>query len=306
MIHSFCPASIINTTWAASGARLPTPLRICTDTYRVYFAARCPENFSRIGYLDIYFNENNAFVQSYSTSPSLDLGDVGMFDEHGSLPSAVLQLDDRLLMFYTGWRRCVQESFFQASIGIAESYDNGITFNRLFKGPILGQNIYDPTLAASPTIFIKDERIFLVYCSGKNWIYHSQGPWPRYLLQAREVLCLNTFRLSDPIDLVSLDAEHFNQTRGQIISHNAGYSLILCATNGSHMPYHLYSSFSANRFPLFTDRPQLITAYDQLDGACQMQCYPAVIEADGCSMLFFNGNQYGKDSFFVDDQFHIV
>ena len=77
MILSFNPSEVINSSWAVSGARLPTPLYLGKNIYRVYFAARCPDNFSRIGYLDLHFEGDGASVHAYSKYPSLGCGAPG-------------------------------------------------------------------------------------------------------------------------------------------------------------------------------------------------------------------------------------
>ena len=92
----------------------------------------------------------------------MNLGPLGAFDEHGIFPFAVLRDGSRILAYTCGWSRRVSVPV-ETSIGLAESQDHGLTFNRIGVGGdnlIVNKRIEDPFLifpnAANPAFPLRN------------------------------------------------------------------------------------------------------------------------------------------------------
>ena len=67
--------------WAQSHAYIPTPL-VLPDRIRVFIAFWDNQQVGRIGYVDV--NKNNPLkIINISSSPVLDIGEPGTFDDNG-------------------------------------------------------------------------------------------------------------------------------------------------------------------------------------------------------------------------------
>ena len=93
----------------------------------------------------------NISIVSYSKNPVLTPGSLGCFDDNGVTPSCVLPLDENLLaLYYIGWNpgSTVRDLYG----GLALSKDNGLSFERYSKAPLLERSITDPYLNTAPWV----------------------------------------------------------------------------------------------------------------------------------------------------------
>ncbi|HEV3473273.1 MAG TPA: hypothetical protein VG408_08735 [Actinomycetota bacterium] len=84
-------------------AQIPTVL-VQRDRLRIYFATRPEPGLSLTTFLDVDADEPRRILYVHP-EPILDLGRPGSFDEHGIMPSCVLQLGSRVWLYYGGWSR---------------------------------------------------------------------------------------------------------------------------------------------------------------------------------------------------------
>ena len=113
------------TDWMATHAQNPMPEPLGGDRYRIHFATRDRSNRSRGGYFDFDIR-NPSRVLAVSAVPTIDLGELGAFDDSGVMPSALVEVDRVRQMYYTGWARAVDVPF-SFHIGLAVS-DDGVAY----------------------------------------------------------------------------------------------------------------------------------------------------------------------------------
>ena len=108
-----------------------------------FIGVRNSEGQSHIGFVDIK-NQNKKFeVISFSKTPSLLPGELGTFDDNGVLPSSLIKLGKKLHLFYIGWRPGGTTRY-SLIAGHATSKNNGKTFVRSSKAPLLKTNHHEP------------------------------------------------------------------------------------------------------------------------------------------------------------------
>lgn len=154
--------------WAYSHVHKPTPILIDDSTLRIYFGVRDTKNRTRTTFIDVN-PENPHQINYIHDKPCLDLGKIGAFDDSGVNVSSIVKYDDRLYMYYIGWNPSTTVHT-RNSIGIAVSNDNGITFERLYDGPILDRNKEEPYYTGTVFVNYSSERGWnMWYTSGTKW-----------------------------------------------------------------------------------------------------------------------------------------
>jgi predicted GH43/DUF377 family glycosyl hydrolase len=113
--------------WMKSHAQVPTVL-VKEDRLRVYFAARPRQTLSLTTYVDIDINDFSR-VLYLNPDPILEPGSEGAFDENGIMPSAVVEDDGVVYLYYSGWSRGVGVPYSNYT-GLAVSSNGGSTFEK--------------------------------------------------------------------------------------------------------------------------------------------------------------------------------
>ncbi len=161
--------------WMHEYAQAPCVL-IAEDFVRVYFSCRPPRDadgqcVSYTAFVDL--DRKNLFrVVRMATHPILELGGRGCFDEFGIYPVSVLRVGRDVWAYYTGHTRCESVPF-NTAIGLAISRDNGETFERMGRGPVLSYSPDEPFGLSGPKIRKFNGQFFLYYITGKRWIENN-------------------------------------------------------------------------------------------------------------------------------------
>ena len=118
---------------------------VLSDRVRIYFSTRERDSvgkyLSHVAFVD--FDKNMQNIIGVSNHTVIELGELGCFDEHGIFPFNVVRDGNRVLAYTTGWNRKVSVSV-DASIGLAISHDDGLTFQKYGKGPVLAASLNEP------------------------------------------------------------------------------------------------------------------------------------------------------------------
>lgn len=180
----FNPIDYRDKSWMYEYAQAPS-IVVFEKTVRVFFSSRpAPENgqyVSRMGYIDL--NKENLFeIVSLCEAPVLSLGGLGTFDEFGTYPVSVIQVNDEILAYYAGWTRCESVPF-NAAIGVAKSKDNGNSFQRLGQGPVVPYTPDEPFVMGSPKIRKFGKTWYLWYSATREWIPNDGQPQPVYKIR---------------------------------------------------------------------------------------------------------------------------
>src|SRR5215831_526086 len=91
--------------WAKSHAQVPT-LLLKKDRVRVYFATRPQSDLTLTTFCDLDINDLSKVIY-VNDKPILDLGEPGTFDQFGIMPSSIIEKDNIIYLYYSGWSRSV-------------------------------------------------------------------------------------------------------------------------------------------------------------------------------------------------------
>jgi len=262
--------------WMYSHAQNPSVL-ILEDRLRVYFTCRPKKDASGnvasvTTFVDL--NKDNPGETLYvHDRPILSFGGIGAFDQFGVMPGAVINVKNEVWLYYVGWMRC-QGAPYTHAIGLAVSKDNGITFNRLGRGPLFGRTLQEPFLQNSPYVLQEDGCFHMWYSSGTDWTEYEQRIESIYvLMHATSRDGINWERESVPCIRHGINFR--NDERGYRI----GYAWSDDLTN-----WHRDDELG-----------ELQPSKDGWDS--QMVAYPCVVHVDNKYYMFYSGNYFGRDGF---------
>lgn len=148
-------------TWQKKGkigyGQLPFVDLLDEYTARIYYTYRDCYNQSLIGYQDVESKFPQKILSTH-TKPVLSLGKVGSFDEHGTMGSCIVTVDENKYLYYTGWRR-LDKNY---SLGI------GLAINGIKQGVVISPSIENHFLCCSPFVIHENPLWQMWYISGKG------------------------------------------------------------------------------------------------------------------------------------------
>ena len=283
-----------------SHAQVPTAL-LLSDRIRVYFATRPRHDLSLPTFVDLDRGDP-ARVISLHTRPVLERGRPGTFDADGVMPSCVVRDGERVLMYYSGWSRLAGDAPYNNATGLAESTDGGLTFARMFEGPILDRAPEEPWSATSPEVLRRNDVWHMWYSSGTDWIRVEEKLEHVYVLKhavSSDGVCWTR----DGRNVLPEARPHESQTRPAIISYRDRWHMwfsfrgsVGFRAEGETYRIGYAWSDDLERWHREDDSagisPSPGDAWDS-----QMICYPNVLTIDGRTVMFYNGNGFGEGGF---------
>jgi hypothetical protein len=281
--------------WMSHSALTPTPYRIDDDLIRVYAGFRDSDGVSRVGYVDVQADNPTTIVR-VSTEPVLDIGRDGCFDDNGMILGDIVDTPDGLHMFYVGFQRVAKAKFLAFS-GLAVSGDGGHSFRRVQETPILDRAPGRSTIAAIHSVIHENGRWRLWYAVGDDWETIGGHPFPRYHIRYAETDDLQSIPRKDHVCLLPQGSE-YRIGRPRVYRLGDGYVMYFTRGNvtGEYFPGVAYSQ----------DGIQWVRRDDALGMALseggwdsQVICYPALIRQRDKLLMFYNGNDMGRDGFGV-------
>ncbi|QOI97866.1 MAG: glycosylase [Flammeovirgaceae bacterium] len=300
----FNPQEVKGINWLAEFAQAPSVL-LFDDFVRVYFSCRPPADelgryVSYTAYVDLKRTDFFKVVE-LAKQPVMSLGERGTFDEFGTYPFSVIRNADELWGYYGGWTRCESVPF-NVAIGVACSRDNGKTFIRLGKGPVLSYSPDEPFILSGPKIRRFNNYFVLYYIAGKKWISTENRPEPVYRIRmAISDDGINWKKQNRDLIDVRLE-ENECQASPDVFYSNGRYHMFFCyryslnyrsKTGGYRIGY----AVSDDGFNWTRDDNKAGIAVSEEGWDSEMISYPHVFELDGSIYMLYLGNQVGRYGF---------
>lgn len=174
--HIFKPSG--EHSWSKSHAQVPFALLINEQKLRIFYSTRDENSCSSVCFIDVDPSQPYRILYQHDR-PVLSKGNQGTFDDAGTMPSWFIYHEDKLYLYYTGWNKSASASY-RLSIGLAVSEDDGLTFTKLYKGPVLDRNINDPIWVAQPCVLFENGIWKMWYLSCEKIEVIDNHPEPYY------------------------------------------------------------------------------------------------------------------------------
>ena len=279
---------------------------VLKNSVRIYFSCR-PENDengfakSYTSFLDLDKNDLTKIIR-VSDKPIIPLGELGTFDEFAVYPSSSIRHGGKILFYYAGWTRC-QSVPFNTSIGLAISEDEGETFKRIGKGPILSADIEEPFVISGPKIRKFNDKWYMFYLAGRKWIDHKGKPEIIYKNRlATSYDGINWKRYNKDI-IPDILGENECQAGPDVFYKDGLYHMYFAYREGLDFRdspgrgYKIGYATSKNLFDWERKDSESGIQYSNLGWDSTMHHYPHVFQLEGKYYMTYNGNDFGKYGF---------
>ncbi len=290
--------------WSHTHAQAPASLDL-GDVLRIYYATRPQiesggQYTSRLGYVDFSKDEFPKIID-VAENPILELGGTGCFDEFGTYPFSPIASGDEILGYFGGWTRCESVPF-NVGVGVSKSIDNGKTFQRIGPGPVISYSPDEPFVLSGPKIRFFNEKYYLFYIAGREWINSDGLPEPVYRIRAAESLDgINWVKFGfDLIDAVDdLDEA---QASPDVFFHDGVFHMFFCYRRtrnyrGKDGSYRIGYAWSKDLKNWMRDDAKSGLDVSATGWDSEMVAYPHVFEVKSQIYVAYLGNSVGRAGF---------
>jgi predicted GH43/DUF377 family glycosyl hydrolase len=302
----FDPTVYPDRSWLKEFAQGPASL-VFENFVRIYFSCRpAPDAngayVSNSAWVDLDRRDLRKILRVADT-PVLSRGGCGEFDEFGVYPVSPIRNADKVWLYYGGWTRCESVPF-NVAIGLATSRNEGVTFEKYGRGPILSFSPHEPFILSGPKIRRFNERFYLFYIAGKQWIIENNHPEPVYKIRmAFSENGVDWTKHGDDLIPDVLGVEEA-QASPDVFFAGGKYHMFFCYRHGrnyrnSERGYRIGYAHSTdlNLWIRDDDQAGLVPSKDGWDA--EMVSYPHVLQMDGRTFMFYLGNSVGRWGFGV-------
>jgi hypothetical protein len=273
---------------------------------RIYFSTREKDPkgkfLSHVAFVD--FDKDFKKILKISDQTVVPLGELGGFDEHGIFPINVLRDNDRVLAYTTGWNRKISVSA-DASVGLAISNNDGLTFEKYGKGPVLTASLKEPFLVCDAFVSKFDGHFEMWYIFGIKWINIPGENEPQRVYKIAHAISfdgISWIRNARQIISDKLD-ENECQALPTVIKIGDLYHMYFCFRNVSGFrtdatrAYRIGYAWSKDRIHWTRDDKNAGINVSDSGWDSEMMCYPHVFHCNDKIWMLYNGNEFGKFGF---------
>lgn len=278
------------------------------DFVRIYFSTRSRDAggqyVSHIAFVDV--NKAVSRVLRTSAAAVVPQGELGAFDEHGIFPINVVRHGNRIYAFTCGWSRRISVPV-ETAIGMAVSHDDGLTFERVGRGPVMGPTPQEPFLVGDPFVLVRDGVWHMWYIFGTNWVDSPSDPGPARVYKIAYAQSQDGLSWQRDAQAIVADALGPDECQAlpTVFEADGRWHMYFCyrqATDfrsnkarGYRLGYACSNDW--HRWTRDDARAGLDVSAEGWDA--DMLCYPHVFSSDGRTYLLYNGNAFGRDGFGV-------
>jgi predicted GH43/DUF377 family glycosyl hydrolase len=275
-------------------ASVPIAEVLDLNLIRIYFSSRDAKQRSHVLFIDIDIR-NPQKILNYSKTPVLSPGDIGCFDDCGTMGSCILQKGKNKYLYYIGWNLCTTVPF-RNSIGLAV-WDN-TKFKRCFQGPILDRTKDEPHFVASNHVLFDDSKFKMWYLSCLKWELSENHLIHNYHIKYSESDDGITWKRNNVVALDFKDEYEYAISVPRVINDNGVYKMWFSSRARKNIStYRIGYAESSDgiNFSRKDDEVGIDVSHSGWDS--EMVCYPFVFDINGSRYMLYNGNRFGKTGF---------
>ncbi|HEX4183823.1 MAG TPA: hypothetical protein VHY34_11260 [Caulobacteraceae bacterium] len=278
--------------WAVTNAAYPTTDLRSPDRLRIYFTSLDSQNFGRGGFLDVDPADPRRILH-IAERPILDIGEIGDFDDSGANPFAVIEFENRRLMYYQGWQRTLRAPF-TVFTGLAIEEPDG-SFRKWSRVPVLERTAEEPHIRGAPCLMIDGGRLRMWYVSSARWTRRAEGL--HYHVSIRHAVSGDGVNwTADPGLCIQPAANEYAVGRPWVVRDGDAYRMWY-SVRSFDQPYAIGYAESDDglTWRRLDDHAGIFRSKSGWDS--EMICFPNVVDVGGRRLLFYNGNHHGASGF---------
>jgi len=287
--------------WQQHYAILPTPVFLETENIlRIYFATTCKKKYGRITFIDVD-PQNPSKINNQPKNISLDIGELGSFDDCGVNVSYVIRIEDIWFMYYAGYQRHFRTPY-SIFTGLATS-DDGENFTRKNISPILERNDKETSLRSAPCIIFNknDNNYHMWYVSSFSWeiintVIFDNKMMPLYCIK-HGISEDGIHWIVDKDEALTPTGDEFGFGRPYVILDDNGTYKMFYSIRRKNVSYRLGYAESEDGINWIRKDNEVGINVSKEGWDSEMICYPSVITIKNKTYLFYNGNNNGETGF---------
>jgi hypothetical protein len=179
---------------------------------------------------------------------------------------------------------------FTTFIRCAMSTDDGVSYERVSRAPVLGRSDHDPFLATSPWVLVEDGRWRMWYASGVRWVLTENGPKHEYRVVYAESSDGIAWQPTGRVCIDFASNEEYAIARPCVVRDDGGY--------------RMWFTYRGERYRIgYAESPDGLT-WRRNDARAGLEpagdgwesrevAYPFVFDHGGRRWMLYNGNGYG-------------
>jgi len=287
--------------WMVSHASVPTVIRMTANTIRVYFAPRDTQGRSHITFVDVAA-DNPSHIRHVHDQPVMSLGELGTFDDSGTMPSCIVRYQETLYLYYIGWNQGRSVPYRNA-LGVAVSEDNGLVFTRLFKGPVVDRSPSEPHFCASCHICIENGIWRMWYTNCTKWEIVEGRAEPFYHIKYAESTDGIVWKRDGTVAIDYNSPDEAGITRPFVVHEDNIYKMWY-----SHRKCQGYRTNRAQSYRIGYAESNDGICWKRLDDEVgidvsdsgwdsEMIEYPNIYKHERTRFMIYNGNGFGQSGF---------
>lgn len=278
--------------WMCSHAAAPAPLKLTHSVCRIYFASRDMNNRSHVGYFDIDL-DHPIQVLGVSEKPVLVPGPLGYFDDHGVYASSAIMHEGKVYLYTIGWNPGVRQPLFYSSIGLATSHDDGQTFEKYGRAPIMARSEHDPCLVTAPVVLKDQDKWRMWYVSGVGWEECDGNLNSKYHIKYAESRDGIHWNRDGTVCIDFSDHTERNISRMCVINDSRTFRAWFSSNRGDG--YRIEYAESVDGITWKRHGTPLGLELSREGWDSKAMAYPYVVKHRDSWFMFYNGNGFGQE-----------
>lgn len=286
----FCPDK--EYPWLTTHASVPVAEPIDENILRIYFSSRDINGCSHVCYVDIDIRHPKEII-NLSSKPLLSPGELGTFDDSGTMLTWIIHKDKHVRYFYyIGWNLGVTVPF-RNSIGLAISKQDD-ALERYAKGPIVDRTTQEPHFVASCCVLKEDTGWKMWYLSCTSWEIILNKPRHRYHIKYAESEDGISWTRNGVV-AIDFDSENEHAISRPCVLKEDGLYKMWYSYRGDSYRIGYAESLDGVHWNRLDQAVGIDVSTQGWDS--EMIEYPYVFDYCGNRYMLYNGNGYGKTGF---------
>ena len=277
--------------WEIDTFMTPHAMKIEDGIIRIWGGVRDKDGISRIKYIDVS-EENPSKILYVSDKPALDIGNPGCFDDNGVILGDIIQVQDKLYMYYVGFQH-VEKVKFYAFSGLAISNDKGKTFQRYSEVPVLDRSPRGRFGRCIHTVLYEENIFKCYYAIINDWKIINGRTYPVYNIWYITSKDGINWSPEDKHLCIDVQGNEYRIGRPKVYKCKDGYEMYY--TRDTISKEYLAGYAVSDDGIIWTRKDKKVGLMKSEEGwDSEMACYPVKVSLKDKEYLFYNGNGMGK------------
>ena len=286
-------------------AQSPQALEM-VDRMRIFFSTREIDETGKFlsNVLFVDFTKDLKEIIEIAKNKVIELGDRGCFDEHGIFPLNIFRNGNIVMGYIGGWSRRISVPV-ETSIGLALSDNDGLSFKKIGKGPILTASLNEPFLVGDPFVAKYNNVFHMWYIFGIRWISHPEETESQRVYKIGHAISedgISWVRDGKQIIKDKLDEDEC-QALPTVIEIDGTFHMLFCYRKAigfrknKDASYRIGYAYSNDLVNWERDDSKSGIDISPEGWDSEMICYPHLFKVGERIYLLYNGNEFGKYGF---------